>query len=141
MFKDKTVYELKTICMMYDVEYPTGAKKADILKAIESSGITIDQYENDLESQVSSTDAVEEVKEEVVVIEKESVKTTKQDFTLLKMIHPRGALNVGNGVIFTIDQPYKSMPKEKANDILARAKDEVREATPEEVAGFYGVKL
>lgn len=125
---------------MYDVEYPTGAKKADILKAIEGSGITIDQYENDLESQVSSTDAIEEIKE-VVVVEKETVKTTKQDFTLLKMIHPRGALNVGNGVIFTIDQPYKSMPKEKASDILARAKDEVREATPEEVAGFYGVKL
>jgi hypothetical protein len=140
VFKDKTVYELKTICMMYDVEYPTGAKKADILKAIEGSGITIDQYESDLESQVSSTDAVEEIKE-VVVVEKETVKTTKQDFTLLKMIHPRGALNVGNGVIFTIDQPYKSIPKEKATDILARAKDEVREATPEEVAGFYGVKL
>ena len=125
---------------MYDIEYPTGAKKADILKAIEGSGITIDQYENDLESQVLATDAVEEIKE-VVVVEKESVKTTKQDFTLLKMIHPRGALNVGNGVIFTIDQPYKSISKEKANDILARAKDEVREATPEEVAGFYGVKL
>lgn len=140
MFKDKTVYELKTICMMYDIEYPSGAKKADILKAIDSSGITIDQYELDLDSQVSVTDAVEEIKE-VIVVEKEEVKTTKQDFTLLKMIHPRGALNVGNGVIFTIDQPFKSMPTAKANDILARAKEEVREATPEEVAGFYGVKL
>lgn len=140
MFKDKTVYELKTICMMYNIEYPSGAKKAGILKAIEESGITIEKYEKDLETQVSSTDAIEEIKE-VVVVEKETVKTTKQDFTLLKMIHPRGALNVGNGVVFTIDQPFKSMPKEKANDILARAKDEVREATPEEVAGFYGVKL
>lgn len=140
MFKDKTVYELKTICMMYDIEYPSGAKKADILKAIDSSGITIDQYELDLDSQVSATDAVEEIKE-VVVVEKEEVKTTKQDFILLKMIHPRGALNVGNGIIFTIDQPFKSMPTAKANDILARAKEEVREATPEEVAGFYGVKL
>lgn len=140
MFKDKTVYELKTICMMYDIEYPSGAKKADILKAIDSSGITIDQYELDLDSQVSANDAVQEIKE-VVVVEKEEVKTTKQDFVLLKMIHPRGALNVGNGVIFTIDQPFKSMPTAKANDILARAKEEVREATPEEVAGFYGVKL
>ena len=125
---------------MYDIEYPSGAKKADILKAIDSSGITIDQYELDLDSQVSVTDAVEEIKE-VIVVEKEEVKTTKQDFILLKMIHPRGALNVGNGVIFTIDQPFKSMPTAKANDILARAKEEVREATPEEVAGFYGVKL
>jgi hypothetical protein len=140
VFKDKTVYELKTICMMYDIEYPSGAKKADILKAIDNSGITIDQYELDLDSQVSATDAVEEIKE-VIVVEKEEVKTTKQDFILLKMIHPRGALNVGNGVIFTIDQPFKSMPTAKANDILARAKEEVREATPEEVAGFYGVKL
>lgn len=140
MFKDKTVYELKTICMMYNIEYPSGAKKATILKAIEESEITIEKYEEDLETQVSSTDAIEEIKE-VVVVEKETVKTTKQDFMLLKMIHPRGALNVGNGVVFTIDQPFKSISKEKANDILARAKDEVREATPEEVAGFYGVKL
>ena len=125
---------------MYDIEYPSGAKKADILKAIEGSGITVEKYEEDLESQVSSTDAVEKVKE-VVVVEKETIKTTKQDFTLLKMIHPRGALNVGNGVVFTIDQPFKSMPKEKANDILERAKNEVREATPEEAAEFYGVKL
>jgi hypothetical protein len=140
VFKDKTVYELKTICMMYDIEYPSSAKKADILKAIEGSGITIDQYEQDIDSQVVAIDAVEEIKE-VTVVEKEEVKTTKQDFMLLKMIHPRGALNVGNGVIFTIDQPFKSMPREKATDILARAKEEVREATPDEVAGFYGVKL
>jgi predicted metal-dependent hydrolase len=140
MFKDKTVYELKTICMMYNIEYPSGAKKAEILKAIQASGTTIEKYEKDLETQVSSTDAVEEIKE-VIVIEKEKVKTTKQDFMLLKMVHPRGALNVGNGVVFTIDQPFKSISREKANDILARAKDEVREATPEEVAGFYGVKL
>lgn len=125
---------------MYNIEYPSGAKKATILKAIEESGITIEKYEEDLETQVSSTDAVEEVKE-VIVIEKEKVTTTKQDFMLLKMVHPRGALNVGNGVVFTIDQPFKSISKEKAKDILARAKDEVREATPEEVAGFYGVKL
>ena len=125
---------------MYNIEYPSGAKKAEILKAIEASEVTIEKYEEDLETQVSSSDAVEEVKE-VIVLEKEKVKTTKQDFMLLKMIHPRGALNVGNGVVFTIDQPFKSISKEKANDILARAKDEVREATPEEVAGFYGVKL
>ena len=125
---------------MYNIEYPSGAKKAEILKAIQASGTTIEKYEKDLETQVSSTDAVEEIKE-VIVIEKEKVKTTKQDFMLLKMVHPRGALNVGNGVVFTIDQPFKSISREKANDILARAKDEVREATPEEVAGFYGVKL
>ena len=125
---------------MYNIEYPSGAKKATILKAIEESEITIEKYEEDLETQVSSTDAVEEVKE-VIVLEKEKVTTTKQDFMLLKMVHPRGALNVGNGVVFTIDQPFKSISKEKAKDILARAKDEVREATPEEVAGFYGVKL
>lgn len=140
MFKDKTVYELKTICMMYDIEYPKNAKKNDILKAIEESGITIDQYNNDLDGAFSSEDA-NEVKEEIIVNTKEDVSTDKQEFMLLKMIHPRGALNVGNGVIFTIDQPFKSITKEKAEDILNRAKNEVREATPEEVASFYGVKL
>lgn len=125
---------------MYDIEYPKNAKKNDILKAIENSGITIEQYNNDLDGAFSSEDAVA-VKEEVVITEKEPVDTKKQDFILLKMIHPRGALNVGNGVVFTIDQPFKSVSKDKAEDILNRAKNEVREATPEEVASFYGVKL
>ena len=61
---------------MYNIEYPSGAKKAGILKAIEESGITIEKYEEDLETQVSSNDAIEEIKE-VVVVEKETVDALK----------------------------------------------------------------
>ena len=42
---------------------------------------------------------------------------------------------------FTIDEPFKTFSRSVADDILRRAKNEVREATPEEVATFYGVNV
>ncbi len=140
MFNDKTVYELKSICMMYDVEYPKTAKKADIIKLIEKAGITEEKYLKDLEDAFGIKEA-EKVEKEVKVVEKKPVETSTQEKVVLKMVYPRGAYNVGNGIIFTIDEPFKMFSRSVADDILRRAKDEVREATPEEVATFYGVSV
>jgi hypothetical protein len=140
VFNDKTVYELKSICMMYDIEYPKTAKKADIIKLIEEAGITEEKYVKDLEDAFGIKEA-EKIEKEVKVIEKKPVETSTQEKVVLKMVYPRGAYNVGNGIIFTIDEPFKMFSRSVANDILRRAKDEVREATPEEVATFYGVSV
>jgi hypothetical protein len=140
VFNDKTVYELKSICMMYDVEYPKTAKKADIIKLIEKAGITEEKYSKDLEDAFGIKEA-EKVVKEIKVIEKEPAENITQDKVVLKMVYPRGALNVGNGIIFTIDEPFKMFSRSVADNILSRAKDEVREATPEEVATFYGVNV
>lgn len=142
MFTDKTVYELKSICMMYDIEYPKTAKKADIVKLIEKAGITEEQYAKELEDAFGIKEA-EKAKEEVKVevVEKKPVETKTEEKVVLKMVHPRGGLNVGNGIIFTMDEPFKMFSRSVADDILRRAKDEVREATPEEVATFYGVNV
>jgi len=140
VFNNKTVYELKSICMMYDVEYPKTAKKADIIKLIEKAGITEEKYLKDLEYSFGIKEA-EKVEKEIKVIEKAPVETITQDKVVLKMVYPRGAYNVGNGIIFTIDEPFKMFSRSVADDILRRAKDEVREATPEEVATFYGVNV
>lgn len=141
MFTEKTVYELKTICMMYEIDYPKNAKKTEIIKALEDAGITIEKYQEDYpeikeeykEAEVKKQPEKIEVKEEVVV------ETKVQDKIVLKMIHPRGALNVGNGIVFTFEEPFKVLSEEIAKEVLRRAKNEVREATPEEVATFYGV--
>ena len=141
MLNEKTVYELKTICMMYDISYPKNGKKADIVKSIEDAGITLEQFEKEFGVKEEYTEAVIEEKPEVVLDKKENVATQVQEKILLKMIHPRGAYNVGNGIVFTINEPFKALPKEQALEILRRAKNEVREATPEEVAYFYGVSV
>lgn len=125
---------------MYDIEYPKTAKKADIIKLIEEAGITEEKYVKDLEDAFGIKEA-EKIEKEVKVIEKKPVETSTQEKVVLKMVYPRGAYNVGNGIIFTIDEPFKMFSRSVANDILRRAKDEVREATPEEVATFYGVSV
>jgi hypothetical protein len=81
------------------------------------------------------------VPKEVKVVEKKPVETKTEEKVVLKMVYPRGAYNVGNGIVFTIDEPFKMFSRSVADDILRRAKDEVREATPEEVATFYGVNV
>jgi hypothetical protein len=43
--------------------------------------------------------------------------------------------------VFTFEQPFKLLSKAQADDIIRRAKEEVREATPEELAFYYGVDL
>ena len=125
---------------MYDIEYPKTAKKADITKLIVEAGITEEKYAKDLEDAFGIKEA-EKVEVEVKVVEKKPVETKTEEKVVLKMVYPRGGLNVGNGIIFTIDEPFKMFSRSVADDILRRAKDEVREATPEEVATFYGVNV
>ena len=141
MFTDKTVYELKTICMMYEVEYSKNAKKIDIIKALENAGITIEKYQEDypeIKEEYKEAINTEEPKE-IKIKEEKTVETKQQEKMVLKMIHPRGALNVGNGIVFTFEEPFKVLNADTAKEVLRRAKNEVREATPEEVATFYGV--
>lgn len=125
---------------MYDIEYPKNAKKADIIKLIEKAGITEEMYSKDIEDAFGIKEA-EKVEQEVKVVEKPPVQTKTEEKIVLRMIHPRGALNAGNGIIFTIDEPFKAFSRSVADEVLRRAKNEVREATPEEVATFYGVSI
>lgn len=127
--------------MSYNIDYPKNIKKSDLIKLIEDSGVTLESYEEEFVSNQEEYVEAEPKTVDVVVEEKPEVETKKQDIVLLKMIHPRGALNVGNGIIFTIEEPFKALPRDKAETILAGAKKEVREATPEEVAYFYGVNV
>ena len=80
MFTDKTVYELKTICMMYEVEYSKNAKKIDIIKALENAGITIEKYQEDY------PEIKEEYKEAINTEEPKEIKI-KEEKTVLDVTH------------------------------------------------------
>ena len=141
MFSERTVYELKTICMMNNLNYSKNAKKADLVKIIEDAGITYEEYEKTLNSESDYVEAPVIEKEEVSVIEETKVETKKEDKIILKMIHPRGAYNVGNGIVFTLEEPFRAFPRYQAEEVLKRGRNEIREATPEEAAAFYGVSI
>lgn len=140
MFDKKSVFELKSICKALGIETQKNSKKIELLNLIKETGLSDKEI---LDAIDKAFDYKESDKKEVVVevIEKEQPKEQKQEKVLLKMVHPRGALNVGNGVVFTFEQPFKLMSKAQADDIMRRAKEEVREATPEELAFYYGVDL
>jgi len=140
MFDKKSVFELKSICKVLGIETQKNSKRIEILNAIKETGLSDQEI---LDAIDGAFDYKEAEKKEIIVevIQKEEPTTIKQEKILLKMVHPRGALNVGNGVIFTFEEPFKLLSKAQADDILRKAKEEVREATPEELAFFYGVDL
>jgi len=140
MFDKKSVFELKSICRVLGIETNKNSKKIELLDAIKETGLSDQEI---LDAIDKSFDYKEADKKEVSikVTQKEEPVEKKQERVLLKVVHPRGALNVGNGVIFTFEEPFKLLSRAQADDIIRRAKEEVREATPEELAFFYGVDL
>lgn len=140
MFENKSVFELKSICRSLGIETNKNSKKAELLRALEETGLTESEILQEVEKSFGYAEPVKKEKE-VKVSQKEEPKTEVQEKVLLKMVHPRGALNVGNGIVFTIEEPFKLVSKKQAEDTLRRAKNEVREATPEEAASFYGVDI
>jgi hypothetical protein len=140
MFDKKSVFELKSICKVLGIETQKNSKKNELLNAIKETGLS-DQEILDAIDKAFDYKEADEKETQVEILKKEEPKEKKQEKVLLKMVHPRGALNVGNGVIFTFEEPFKLLSKAQADDIIRRAKEEVREATPEELAFFYGVDL
>jgi hypothetical protein len=139
MFESKTVLELKAICKVLDIDVKDLKKKVDYLGAIEESGYTWESYLEKVDKDFAFVEA--EIKEEVEVkVEtKEKVETSPQSDVVLKMVHPRSALNVSNIVTFTFDQPFQVMSASRAEEILNLARGEVRKATTEEIKSFYGI--
>lgn len=141
MFENKSVFELKSICRSLGIETTKNSKKIELLDALKDTGLTEEQILQEVENSFGYKEPETKTKSEPQVIKKEAPKTEVEEKVLLKMVHPRGALNVGNGIVFTIEEPFKLVSRKQAEDTLRRAKQEVREATPEEAAFFYGVDL
>jgi hypothetical protein len=139
MFESKTVLELKAICKVLDIEVKDLRKKVDYLGAIEASGYTWESYLEKVDKDFTYVEAVTKEETEVKVEVKEKVQTQTEADVVLKMVHPRSALNVANLTTFTIEEPFKVLSAEKAEEILNLARGEVRKATTEEIKSFYGI--
>jgi hypothetical protein len=142
MFENMTVSELKFVCKVLRIDLGKATKKSDILNLISATGFTHDDYLQATGEQFTYTEGEEK---EVVVETVQQPETdkvidnTKSESVVIKMVHPRGALNVANKAYFTLEEPFQVFTKEKAEEILRLGKDEVRLATPEEVKSFYKV--
>jgi hypothetical protein len=141
MLKNKTLNELKDLCAAFDIHYSKNARKQDIVEAINEAKVTWEMYKESskslfdyvLEPKIESKDAEEKE------FKMPEIKETKvQTKILLKMISGRGAY-LSRGYLFTIDEPFVFVPEDIANSMKVRSKDDIREATAEELAQFYGV--
>ena len=139
MFESKTVLELKAICKVLDIDVKDLRKKVDYLGAIEASGYTWESYLEKVDKDFTYVEAVTKEKTEVKVEVTQKVETQTEADIVLKMVHPRSALNVANLTTFTIEEHFKVLSAEKAEEILNLARGEVRKATTEEIKSFYGI--
>lgn len=140
-FESLTVSELKFAAKLFRIDLGNSTKKADIISLFNSAGFTYKDYLEQADTQFSHKDAEEKVEPELEVVQQPEtdkvINHTKTDSVIIKMVHPRAALNIANKAYFTIEEPYQLFKKDKAEEILKLGKDEVRIATPEEVASFY----
>lgn len=143
MFENMTVNELKFVCKVLRLDLGSSTKKADILSLITASGFTHEDYKEASDSQFAYKEAEQKEEPVVEVVQQPEIDTvvenTKSESVIIKMVHPRSALNISNKAYFTIEEPYQVFTKERAEEILRLGKDEVRLATPEEVKSFYKV--
>jgi hypothetical protein len=139
MFEKKTVLELKAICKVLDIDVKDLKKKVDYLDAIEASGYTWESYLEKVDKDFAFVEAEVKKETEVKVEVKQKVETQTEADVVLKMVHPRSALNVANITTFTIEEPFQVLTAEKAEQILNLARGEVRKATTEEIKSFYGI--
>ena len=138
MLSNKTIGDLKGLCLSFGIEISKNARKQDIIEAIEEAKITWEMYEESSKSLFDYEDGP--TKEEVKVkIEEAKVESKKEEKVLLTMVIKRGGYYAGNGVKFDMDEPFVLVNKSLAEQILANQADEVREATRKEVESFYGI--
>ena len=138
MLSNKTIGDLKGLCLSFGIEISKNARKQDIIEAIQEAKITWEMYEESSKSLFDYEDGP--TKEEVKVkIEEAKVESKKEEKVLLTMVIKRGGYYAGNGVKFDMDEPFVLVKKSLAEQILANQADEVREATRKEVESFYGI--
>ena len=138
MLSNKTIGDLKGLCLSFDIEISKNARKQDIIEAIQEAKITWEMYEESSKSLFDYEDGP--TKEEVKIkIQEAKVESKKEEKVLLTMVIKRGGYYAGNGVKFDMDEPFVLVNKSLAEQILANQADEVREATKKEVESFYGI--
>ena len=138
MLSNKTIGDLKGLCLSFDIEISKIARKLDIIEAIKEAKVTWEMYEESSKSLFDYEDGP--TKEEVKVkIQEAKVESTKEEKILLTMVIKRSGYYAGNGVKFDMDEPFVLVNKSLAEQILANQADEVREATRKEVESFYGI--
>lgn len=138
MLSNKTIGDLKGLCLSFGIEISKNARKQDIIEAIEEAKITWEMYEESSKSLFDYEDGP--TKEEVKIkIQEAKVESKKEEKVLLTMVIKRGGYYAGNGVKFDMDEPFVLVNKSLAEQILANQADEVREATKKEVESFYGI--
>lgn len=126
---NKTVAELRKIAKVTGVPLGDLKKKSDILKAFEEEGVTLETYEDTLTNMYKESQKEEE---ELPVINDHT-----KSKVLMTMRHDRAVLTA-LGYTFTKDKPYVLVDKQDADKMIRKISDELREATPQEVASFYG---
>ena len=130
-FKSKKVPELKKIAKLNLIDLGNARTKAEILEIFEQQEFTEEKYEKSLN--YPQQDA--EKKEEKAIPVKEQTKSQ----VVMTMRHDRAVLTA-LGYTFTKEQPYVLVEYKDAEVMRKRISHEIREASPEEVASFYGVE-
>lgn len=140
-FNTLKYFSLQKAARIMAVDITNCKSKEEILNKFDSYGITYEDYEKALAETGSSEDAVKKPAKPVSILDEtksDVVSPKSNEKMLVTMAVMRGVYKVKNHY-FELEKPFLLLDKNEALSIIANSRGNLREASPKEVADYYGI--
>lgn len=111
-----------------------------IIEKFDSLGVTFDMYQKALLETGESVDAPVKPRRAVSIQDesKSDIVNDETGKTLVTMAVMRGVYKIKNHY-FTLEEPFKLLNSQEARSIIEMSRGNLRQASPKEVADYYGI--
>jgi hypothetical protein len=140
-FNTLKYFSLQKAARIMAVDITNCKSKEEILNKFDSYGITYEDYEKALAETGSSEDAVKKPAKPVSILDEtksDIVSPKSNEKMLVTMAIMRGVYKVKH-YYFELEKPFLLIDKDEAISIIANSRGNLREASPKEVADYYGI--
>lgn len=140
-FNTLKYFSLQKAARIMAIDIKDCKTKEEILNKFDDHGVTYADYEKALLETGAAEDAVKKPVKAVSIMDetKSDVVSPKSDEKMLvTMAIMRGAYKVKHH-LFELEKPFLLLNKDEAVSIIANSRGNLREASPKEVADYYGI--
>ena len=140
-FNTLKYFSLQKAARIMAIDITNCKTKEAILNKFDSEGITYADYEKAILDTGSATDAVKKPAKPVSIMDESKsdvVSPKSTDKMLVTMAIMRGVYKIKNHY-FELEKPFLLLDKNEAISIIGISAGNLREASPEEVADYYGI--
>jgi hypothetical protein len=139
-FESMKYFSLQKAARIMAVNVDDCKSSKSLIEKFNNLGITYDMYQKALLDVGVSEDAPKKAKIAVDINDESNsqIVNSEDGKTLVTMAVMRGVYKIQRHY-FTLEQPFKLLSSQEANSIIKISRGNLREASPKEVAEYYGI--